>query len=195
MNEAIEAGIVQCIAGLFLHDGFCMISNACTGCRHHFQIVGTVADGNHMFGFQSQLCRQRGQKISLGLCVDNMAEDVAGKLAANDFQRIGACVIEPGHGLHAIGKEIEATGNQQGFDAMLLACGDPFQCAGVECQPFVDDAVEGAFVEAAQQLHPATQAFCEFDLSAHGTFRDFCHFRLETAHVGDFVDALDTDQG
>jgi len=142
--------MVQRVAGLFLHNGFCVVSDAGACCCQHLEVVGAVPDGYDLFGLQAQLCCQRVEKIGLGLRINNMPEDVAGELAVDDFQRIRSRVVKPGHGLYALGKEIEAAGNQQGFDAMLFASSDPFQCPRVELQPLINDALQCAFIKTAQ---------------------------------------------
>ena len=50
--------------------------------------------------------------------------------------------------------------------------------------------------DAGKQGHAAAQAvFVVGDFTAHRRFGDRCYFSFATRRIGDFIDALDIDQG
>ena len=59
-----------------------------TGFRHHHQVVGTVAHGNHLIRAQTQFVTQACQMVCFSGGINDVADDAARELATGDFQLV-----------------------------------------------------------------------------------------------------------
>ncbi len=103
--------------------------------------------------------------------------------------------IEPEPLFQALGEEREAARDQQRLQAGCLDRAQHRLAAHRDGQAFFIYPFERARVESLKQRDAADQAFGKFQLAAHGRLGDCGHLWHETLHIGDFVDALDGDQG
>ena len=145
-----------------------------------------------MFAFELA-CKTR-ESGSLHLTIDDLAGDAPGEPAVGDVQRAGDGMVETEPGLEPVGEEGEAAGNQQRLGAGASESGEHALGAGREPQALVIDACQRSRVESREQRDATLKALAEIDFAAHRAPGYRGDFRLDTAHVGDLVDALDTDQ-
>ena len=96
----------------------------------------------------------------------------------------------------ALGKPGEAAAEQQRFQPRRLGGQNEFRCAGAGAQALLPHTLQLRLAHALQQGHAAAQALLEIgDFAAHGRFGDGGHFSAAPCGGGDFVHALDVDEG
>src|SRR6202171_3564618 len=140
------------------------------------------------------LVTQLAHPIRLDARVDDRSLDAGGELPIDALQSIGHRVVETEALLQSFGEKSETAGDEQRLGADLAEAGEHALRAGGKREPFRVDALERGNVEAGEQSHAPNEAFSEVDLAAHRRGGDGGDLRLQSLHVGDFVDALDGDE-
>ncbi len=120
--------------------------------------------------------------------------DPAGQLAAGDFQLVGGGEVEAELDAQALGKVGEATGQDGGTQAGVLAGFEQFAGAGREEQALAENTGQHAGIQPGKQRQAAAQAFAVVDFAPHGGFGHCRDLFLLAGEVGQLVDALDGDQ-
>ena len=103
--------------GIFLDDGFGVKCNPQTGDAEHWQIIGTVADGN---GLLQTDVFDRGdgfENFSFSPTVDDVTGDLARYFTVFDFKQIGKNVVQVQTFLQGFTEVVKAAG----YDAALVA--------------------------------------------------------------------------
>ena len=80
-------------------------SNAGAGGAHHFEIVGTVSDGDDLRFINAEFGAYPVKPVSFALCVDDITQHRSGELSIDDFKGVGVRVVQIQAIFKAVGEE------------------------------------------------------------------------------------------
>ena len=111
--------------------GFGVIGDAQSGGVHHQQVVGAVTHGSRLLRRDSQGLAEFVQERPFTFRADDGAEDPAGESAVDDFQGVGARIIETEPWLQFFG-EVGKSARDQGYlNTVRLQASDHVFRAGI----------------------------------------------------------------
>ena len=200
MQQAVKAAFVDEHGGPLAHPGLGMVGHGKAGGGHHFKIIGAVAHGDGLLGGDAQQAAHVQQGLALHGAVHDVApalrQQAARELALPDFKLVAAGEIQRQALAQTLGKPGEAAAEQQRFQPRRLGGQNEFRRAGAGAQALLPHTLQLRLAHALQQGHAAAQALLEIgDFAAHGRFGDGGHFSAAPCGGGDFVHALDVDEG
>ncbi|BAF55438.1 hypothetical protein cgR_2430 [Corynebacterium glutamicum R] len=165
-------------------------SNTQTRSGEHIDVISAITDSDSLVHLQARIRSELTEELSLRSAVNDLAGDVAGQLAINDFQSVGADIIQ----LQLLSQTFqhldETTGNNSGLVTHAVQRTD----RGARTRGQLNsgsDLIDHRRIQTSQRLHTLTQRLLEIELTAHRTLSNCRNFsflaRVSRQHLNDLT--------